>query len=745
MARGRVAPQVSSPAPARAGLLQRRCDCGAAPGKGGKCEECRDKELGLQRRAAVPAGPGLAPPIVQEVLRSPGQPLDPASRAFLEPRFGHDFSGVRVHTDARAAESARSVQARAYTVGEHVVFQAGEYDPRSVEGRRLIAHELTHVLQQRPGTHQVGDGEGPPVRVSRVGQPLLSRQGTITRCRELGVPCPAPLATHGTICRLADCVPSVTARLPFAVSPGVCIYACVDGRTCACVLVGSSTSAVCTFTICTSPGQAVSEADTRDLADRALALAAEQSGGAPAAPEGTSEEAPTAQAKLAIKAPDDPYEREADRIAERVLQAPAPARPRPGHRLADVGRAAAAPVGAPAGSLLQRQAGGAAACPTAVTFNSAQPVHVPACGAAMRASANAGPVAWSLQAGTAAVDPGSTIAANGTITLAATQAAGDITARATATAAAAGGCFVDQPLQIRSQPTGIASTSVVSAAGGTDYGATFDHVFISADGNVASLENVGVGERFTNVPNPAAATHALTAPLYPFGGTFTLTTSTLTPNATNNWFLTASGGLGGTMDSVTIGQAGINVGRFIQSASNPAPPQGLPAGFTLLQSLNWFCPQSPAANRWTPFVTVAHTRTLRNMGGSLKFATTVNGVEQADDYVGPTGVLNLAATPANTPRSPAPPPGGAPGGGGAPAPPPANTVQLHVDTLPDSLPAGQALNWSLVGAALGCSVAADPTDDHAAILTIGRTAGTVTVQAADSTNTNRARVAVVIT
>jgi Domain of unknown function (DUF4157) len=89
------------------------------------------------------------PPIVQEVLRSPSQPLDPATRAFMEPRFGHDFTRVRIHTDAKAAESACAVNALAYTVGQDVVFGRGQYVPHTASGRRLIVHEFTHTLQQR--------------------------------------------------------------------------------------------------------------------------------------------------------------------------------------------------------------------------------------------------------------------------------------------------------------------------------------------------------------------------------------------------------------------------------------------------------------------------------------------------------------------------------------------------------------------------------------------------------------------
>lgn len=93
--------------------------------------------------------PSAAPSLVREVLRSPGQPLDPATRNFMEPRFGHDFGRVRVHTDGRAAESARAVSARAYTVGDDVVFGANKYAPASQEGRGLLAHELAHTIQQR--------------------------------------------------------------------------------------------------------------------------------------------------------------------------------------------------------------------------------------------------------------------------------------------------------------------------------------------------------------------------------------------------------------------------------------------------------------------------------------------------------------------------------------------------------------------------------------------------------------------
>ena len=80
---------------------------------------------------------------------SGGQALDAATRAYMEPRFGHDFGQVRVHTDAQAAEAAENIGARAYTVGGDIVFGAGEYAPETTSGRHLLAHELTHVVQQQ--------------------------------------------------------------------------------------------------------------------------------------------------------------------------------------------------------------------------------------------------------------------------------------------------------------------------------------------------------------------------------------------------------------------------------------------------------------------------------------------------------------------------------------------------------------------------------------------------------------------
>jgi hypothetical protein len=88
------------------------------------------------------------PPMVQEVLNTPGMPLDDAYRAVIEPRFGYDFSNVRVHTGRKPSESAHSLNALAYTAGSNIVFAEGQYKPETSSGQHLLAHELAHVIQQ---------------------------------------------------------------------------------------------------------------------------------------------------------------------------------------------------------------------------------------------------------------------------------------------------------------------------------------------------------------------------------------------------------------------------------------------------------------------------------------------------------------------------------------------------------------------------------------------------------------------
>jgi hypothetical protein len=138
---------MSSPVPAqengiigqRPNLLQRNCS------------ECGPAEPQLKRQESG-AGSEVASSIVASALNSEGQPLDSTARSFMEPRFGHNFSGVRVHTGREAAHSASALDAIAYASDQHIVFNQGQYEPHTDSGRRLIAHELTHVVQQGGGS-----------------------------------------------------------------------------------------------------------------------------------------------------------------------------------------------------------------------------------------------------------------------------------------------------------------------------------------------------------------------------------------------------------------------------------------------------------------------------------------------------------------------------------------------------------------------------------------------------------------
>jgi hypothetical protein len=135
-----------------------------------------EEELALQAKSAAGTDAETVPGVAHE-LQSPqgrGRPLSPNERAFFEPRFGHDFGEVRLHVDAQAAESARALNALAYTVGRHIVFGSGQFAVGTPTGRRLLAHELTHVVQQ---------GRSAPViqRKIKFTEPTPTRENPIKR------------------------------------------------------------------------------------------------------------------------------------------------------------------------------------------------------------------------------------------------------------------------------------------------------------------------------------------------------------------------------------------------------------------------------------------------------------------------------------------------------------------------------------------------------------------------------------
>jgi hypothetical protein len=179
-------PKANAPAPARhtltpvhTALLQRACACGQLPGSGGKCDECdkKNKKNVLQRASSGGPQPASIPSGVNQVLSSPGRPLDGSTRTFMESRFGHDFSHVRIHNDSLAAESAHAVNARAYTVGQDIVFNRAEYQPHTTQGRRLLAHELAHTIQQgdRPQLQSKMEIDPPGSQTEREADQIAQR------------------------------------------------------------------------------------------------------------------------------------------------------------------------------------------------------------------------------------------------------------------------------------------------------------------------------------------------------------------------------------------------------------------------------------------------------------------------------------------------------------------------------------------------------------------------------------------
>lgn len=117
-----------------------------------KCAACEEEDKSVQRKeTALSAGPETASPLVSHTLQQTGQSLDKPTQQFMEGRFGHRFDHVKVHTGAVAAKSAQAINALAYTSGSHVVFNQGQYAPATDTGKKLLAHELTHVIQQGKG------------------------------------------------------------------------------------------------------------------------------------------------------------------------------------------------------------------------------------------------------------------------------------------------------------------------------------------------------------------------------------------------------------------------------------------------------------------------------------------------------------------------------------------------------------------------------------------------------------------
>jgi hypothetical protein len=174
-----------------------------------KCAACEEEEKQTVRskREGARVGEGEALATVDDALRSPGEPLDTATRAFFEPRFGHDFSGVRVHRDDQAGRSAQKLGALAYAVQKDVVFARGAYAPTQDTGRRLIAHELTHVVQQGNSRNTSVQCDTPPAQPAPSG-------GAPPAAPAAAVPCPPTTAVKAsTLSQYVDLMKCAETRL----------------------------------------------------------------------------------------------------------------------------------------------------------------------------------------------------------------------------------------------------------------------------------------------------------------------------------------------------------------------------------------------------------------------------------------------------------------------------------------------------------------------------------------------------
>ncbi|MBP8120924.1 MAG: DUF4157 domain-containing protein [Burkholderiales bacterium] len=190
------------PSPKGSTLL-RKCACGGSK----QSDDEKRKSALLQRKGQRPitaVEEGGVPAVVDTALRSAGEALPEAVRSHFEASFGHDFSRVKIHTDGVAAQSARSVGARAFTVGSDIVFNNSEFQPHSPAGRHLLAHELTHIVQQsamptRRGALRIGPPDSRFEREADQVADRISSAPAIRTSAESGRANPLPRASIGGI------------------------------------------------------------------------------------------------------------------------------------------------------------------------------------------------------------------------------------------------------------------------------------------------------------------------------------------------------------------------------------------------------------------------------------------------------------------------------------------------------------------------------------------------------------------
>jgi hypothetical protein len=322
-------------------------------------------------------------------------------------------------------------------------------------------------------------------------------------------------------------------------------------------------------------------------------------------------------------------------------------------------------------------------------------------GVSVKATANASDATWALKDGTAAVT-GSSIAADGTITIGGSQPGGTLNAEATSSD---GTSSYSKPFNVVEKPTTLASSS--GSASGT-YSAKFRHSFTGASGKGSGVERANINEKFDSLSVDTDF------------GKFTLEANAA---GSQGWDLDAAGKMAGD-DNVSIGKAGIDANKFVKTASNPTPAKTLPVGFSMTQHLH--AKALPSGNLdAAPFTDTQHVRTLKEDGGALKVVLRAGTKDVAIDYAGPAVFRNAKADKTTVEAS-------------EPKPKTGTWKRSSVQVSVTAEPSSAAVKYSITGTALGCSV------DSSGKVLIGDQAGTITVRAGDG-GTHFDEVAITIT
>src|SRR6266851_116490 len=326
-----------------------------------------------------------------------------------------------------------------------------------------------------------------------------------------------------------------------------------------------------------------------------------------------------------------------------------------------------------------------------VSINASKVSVPPSSGSSIKATTTPGTatgVKWTVEAGSVAPSNVTIDATTGVITVAAGQQGGTVTIKATSDDSA----WATMDLRLVEKPVAVASTTA-SSAGGSVYGGQFTHTFSSPSGQASGLQGENINEKFDSLKAASGF------------GTFTLAAN---PSGSAGWDLTSAGAMAGP-DNVDIEKAMIDVGKFVKSASNPAPANTLPVGFSMVQHMH--AKSFPAGTLdASPFTDVNHVRTLTDK----ETFTVTAGLNHTDDpYTGPSAYTNIKASATSVNASPPKPKVPATG----------SWTRNKVTVTADVIPGKGTKVFSLVGSKLGCEI-----DASSGEVLIGDQAGTIKVR-----------------